>query len=152
MEEKIEEGVLNSRVDVAKNKQFAIAGLLTWVLILLAIFSCIWRNDCNVLVGLLIVLLLNRKFSLNPELYSKIIIHLLVALIIIDCIWMFIMFPYWNKTENEKFYSTTVNHLHGWVEFFGVLELLVKGCLIFILITIYKNFNGISGLFNFKYS
>ena len=100
--EKFEEGVLNSQVDFTKSKQFPLVGLLTWVLILLAIFSCLWRNDCNVLIGLLIVLILNRKFTSNPELYSKIIIHLLIALIIIDCIWMFIMFGYWNDSENEK--------------------------------------------------
>ena len=150
--EKFEEGVLNSQVDFTKSKQFPLVGLLTWVLILLAIFSCLWRNDCNVLIGLLIVLILNRKFTSNPELYSKIIIHLLIALIIIDCIWMFIMFGYWNDSENEKIYSTTANHLHGWVEFFVVLELLVKGGMVFLLFTIYKNFGSFSGLFKFNYA
>ena len=150
--EKFEERVLNSPVDITKNKKFALVGLLAWVLILLAIFSCLWRNDCNVLIGLLIVLILNRQFSTNPEIYSKIIIHLLVALIVIDIIWMFIMFPYWNNSENEKLYSTTANHLHGWVEICGFLELVVKCGMIFILFTIYKNFGSISGLFNFKYS
>ena len=150
--EKFEERVLNSQIDIGKNKKFIFVCLLSWVLILLAIFSCLWRNDCNVLIGLLIVLILNRKFTSNPELYSKIIIHLLIALIIIDCIWMFIMFGYWNDSENEKIYSTTANHLHGWVEFFGILELLVKAGMIFMLFTIYKNFGSILGLFNFKYS
>ena len=150
--EKFEERVLNSPVDITKNKKFALVGLLAWVLILLAIFSCLWRNDCNVLIGLLIVLILNRQFSTNPEIYSKIIIHLLVALIIIDIIWMFIMFPYWNNSENEKLYSTTANYLHGWVEICGFLELLVKCGMIFILFTIYKNFGSFSGLFNCKYS
>ena len=150
--EKFEERVLNSQIDITRNKQFALVGLLSWVLILLAIFSCLWRNDCNVLIGLLIVLILNRQFSSNPQLYSKIVIHLLLALIIIDCIWMFIMFRYWNNSENEKIYSTTVNHLHGWVELFGVLELLVKGGMVFLLFTIYKNFGSFSGLFKFNYA
>ena len=61
--EKFEEGVLDSQVDVTKSKRFALIGLLTWVLILLAIISCLWRNDCNVLIGLLIVLILNRQFN-----------------------------------------------------------------------------------------
>ena len=150
--ENFKEGVLNSQIDISKNKQFILVSLLSWVLILLAIFSCLWRNDCNVLIGLLIVLILNRKFTSNPQLYSKIIIHLLIALIIIDCIWMFIMFGYWNDSENEKLYSTTANHLHGWVELFGVLELLVKGGMVFLLFTIYKNFGSFSGLFKFNYA
>ena len=149
--EKIQEG-LNSPIDVTKFKQFALIGLFTWVLILLSIFSCLWRNDCNVLIGLLIVLILNRQFSENPGMYSKVIIHLLIGLIIIDTIWMFVMFPYWNNTQNEKIYTGVANHLHGWVEIFGILELLVKCCLIFFLFTIYKNFGGITGLLNIKYS
>ena len=150
--EKYEEGVLSSQVDVTKDKRFAFIGLLAWVLVLLAIFACLWRNDCNVLMGLLMILILNRQFNSNPALYSKIIIHLLVVLIIIDLIWMFIMFPYWNNYNNEKLYSDTANALHGWVEFFGILEIFVKAAMIFILFTLYKNFGPISGLFNFKYS
>ena len=150
--EKYEEGVLNSQVDVTKTNQFVLMGLLTWILILLAIFSCLWRNDCNVLIGLIIVFILNRKFNSNPELYCKIIIHLLIALVIIDSIWMFIMFPYWNDSKNEEIYTDSVNSLHGWVEFFGILEIFVKFAMTFILITFYKNFGPISGLLNFKYS
>ena len=150
--EKYEEGVLISQDDVTKSKQFALLELLTWILILLAIFSCLWRNDCNVLIGLIIVFTLNRKFNLNPGLYSKIVIHLLVALVIIDSIWMFIMFPYWNDSKNEEIYTDSVNSLHGWVEFFGILEIFVKFAMIFIVITFYKNYGPISGLFNFRYS
>ena len=150
--EKFEEGVLNSQVDVTKSKPFVLIGLLTWGLILLAIFSCLWRNDCNVLIGLLIVLILNRQFASNPGMYSKVLIHLLLALVIIDSIWMAVMFPYWNNSKNVKRYSTVENHLHGWVELFGILELLIKCGLIFLLFTIYKNFGGITGLFNFNYS
>ena len=150
--DKYEEGVLNSQVDVTKTKNFALMGILTWTLVLLAMFSCLWRNDCNVLIGLLIVLLLNRQFTANPGSYSKIMIHLLIALIIIDGIWMFIMFPYWNNSKNVKVYTRVANHLHGWVEFFGLLELLVKCGMLFFLINIYRNFGSCSGLFNFNYS
>ena len=150
--EKIEETVLNSQVDITKSKQFIYLELANWVLILLSIFSCLWRNDCNVLIGLWIVLLLNRQFTANPGSYSKIMIHLLIALIIIDGIWMFIMFPYWNNSKNVKVYTRVANHLHGWVEFFGVLELLVKCGMLFFLINIYRNFGSCSGLFNFNYS
>ena len=150
--EKYEEGVMNSQVDVTKTKNFALMGILTWTLVLLAMFSCLWRNDCNVFLGLIIVFTLNRKFSSNQGFYCKVLIHLLLALIIIDCIWMFVMFPYWNNYNNEKLYSDTANALHGWVEFFGILEIFVKAAMIFILISFYKNFGSITGLFNLKYS
>ena len=141
-----------SPVDITRSKQFIFAELLSWSLILLAIFSCLWRNDCNVLMGLIIVVTLNRNFKLNPGKYSKVIIHILIGLIIIDIIWMSIMWSYWNNTENEKIYTGTANVLHGWVEFLGVLEVLIKGGMIFMLFNIYKNFESWKGLLNFKYN
>ena len=125
------EGLNSPRdVDVTKTKQFLFLELSTWALILLAIFSCLWRNDCNVLMGLIIIITLNRKFKIDPAMYSKIIIHILVGVIIIDIIWMFIMWSYWNDSTNEKLYTGTANVLHGWVEFLGVLELIIKGAMI----------------------
>ena len=149
--EKLEEAVINSQVDVTKSRQFEFLELLSWALIILSIFSCLWRNDCNVLMGLIIVITLNRKVKINPVLYCKIIIHILIGLILIDFIWMCIMFPYWNNSENEKLYSGTANVLHGWVEFLGVLELVTKFGMIFFAFTLYKNFGSWKGLLNFRY-
>ena len=152
--EKYQENVLDSQRDVTKTKHFILLELLAWALILLAIFSCLWRNDCNVLMGLIIIITLNRKLKVNPGTYSKVIIHILVGVILIDLIWMFIMFSYWNDSENEKLYTGKANILHGWVEFLGVLELLIKGAMFFFVFIIYKNFNneGLKGLLNFKYN
>ena len=152
--EKYQENVLDSQRDVTKTKHFILLELLAWALILLAIFSCLWRNDCNVLMGLIIIITLNRKLKVNPGTYSKVIIHILVGVILIDLIWMFIMFSYWNDSENEKLYTGKANILHGWVEFLGVLELLIKGAMAFFVFIIYKNFNneGLKGLLNFKYN
>ena len=152
--EKYQENVLDSQRDVTKTKHFILLELLAWALILLAIFSCLWRNDCNVLMGLIIIITLNRKLKVNPGTYSKVIIHILVGVILIDLIWMFIMFSYWNDSENEKLYTGKANILHGWVEFLGVFELLIKGAMVFFVFIIYKNFNneGLKGLLNFKYN
>ena len=148
-----EEGVLNSQRDVTRTKQFIFLELSAWALVLLAIFSCLWRNDCNVLMGLIIIITLNRKLKLNPGIYSKIIIHILLGVIIIDLIWMFIMFPYWNNSTNEKLYTGKTNILHGWVEFLGVLELLIKGGMVFFGFIIYKSYEeNWKGLLNFKYN
>ena len=148
-----EEGVLNSQRDVTRTKQFIFLELSAWALVLLAIFSCLWRNDCNVLMGLIIIITLNRKLKLNPGIYSKIIIHILLGVIIIDLFWMFIMFPYWNNSTNEKLYTGKTNILHGWVEFLGVLELLIKGGMVFFGFIIYKSYEeNWKGLLNFKYN
>ena len=42
--EKLEEAVINSQVDVTKSRQFEFLELLSWALIILSIFSCLWRN------------------------------------------------------------------------------------------------------------
>ena len=143
---------LNSQIDVTKSKQFEFLELLCWALIILSIFSCLWRNDCNVLMGLIIVITLNRKFKTNPDFYSKVIINILLGVVVLEIFWMFIMFSYWNDSTNEKLYSGTANVLHGWVEFLGVLELLVKLGMIFFVFNIYKNFGNWKGLLNFRYN
>ena len=153
--EKYEEAVLNSQRDVIRTKQFILLELCAWALILLSIFSCLWRNDCNVLMGLIIIITLNRKLKINPGIYSKIIIHILVGVIIIDLIWMFIMFPYWNNSTNEKLYTGKANTFHGWVEFLGVLELLIKCVMIIFSFIINKNYEqnwSFYGLLNIKYN
>ena len=153
--EKYEEAVLNSQRDVIRTKQFILLELCAWALILLSIFSCLWRNDCNVLMGLIIIITLNRKLKINPGIYSKIIIHILVGVIIIDLIWMFIMFPYWNNSTNEKLYTGKANIFHGWVEFLGVLELLIKCVMIIFSFIINKNYEqnwSLYGLLNIKYN
>ncbi len=153
--EKYEEAVLNSQRDVIRTKQFILLELCAWALILLSIFSCLWRNDCNVLMGLIIIITLNRKLKINPGIYSKIIIHILVGVIIIDLIWMFIMFPYWNNSTNEKLYTGKANIFHGWVEFLGVLELLIKCVMIIFSFIINKNYEqnwSFYGLLNIKYN
>ncbi len=153
--EKYQENVLDSQRDVTKTKHFILLELLAWALILLAIFSCLWRNDCNVLMGLIIIITLNRKLKVNPGTYSKVIIHILVGVILIDLIWMFIMFPYWNNSTNEKLYTGKANIFHGWVEFLGVLELLIKCVMIIFSFIINKNCEqnwSFYGLLNIKYN
>ena len=106
-------------------------------------------------MGLIIIITLNRKLKLNPGIYSKVIIHILVGVIIIDLFWMFIMFPYWNNSTNEKLYTGKANIFHGWVEFLGVLELLIKCVMIIFSFIINKNYEqnwSFYGLLNIKYN
>ena len=151
MEEKF-----NRQVDreqyITNNNRFIIIQLLIWLLVLLAMFSCLWRNDFNVLLGLMLILTLNRKFRENPKFYCKSIIHLLIAFMIFDIIWMIIIFPYWYDSSNEKLYSNLEKSLHGWVTFFSVLELIDKGIIAFLFIPVYNNYDAFKSLFNFKYN
>ena len=151
MEEKF-----NNQIDrgqyITNNNRFVIIQLLLWLLVLLAMFSCLCRNDFNVLFGLMLILTLNRKFRENPKFYCKCIIHSLTAFIVFDIVWMIIIFPYWNDSLNEKLYSDTENTLHGWVSFFSILELIDKGIIAFLLVPVYKNYDSFKSLLNFKYN
>ena len=150
--DKYDMNILNEQKSSLNTKLFAIIELLTWLLISLAICSCLWRNDCNVLVGLIIILILNRKFDSNPTYYCKILIHILIVLIIVDTVWMFLLLPYWNDSNNEKLYTATANTLHNWVTFFSILELIMKLIIIYFFIRVYKSLASLITLFNIKYS
>ena len=151
MEEKFNSQI-NREQYITNNNRFIIIQLLIWLLVLLAMFSCLWRNDFNVLFGLVLILALNRKFQDNPKFYCKCIIHSLAAFIIFDIIWMIIIFPYWNDSNNDKLYSDKENSLHGWVSFFSILELIDKAVVIFLLIPVYKNYDIFKSLLNFRYN
>ena len=149
--EKYDMNILNEQKNSINTKKFAIIELLTWILISLAICSCLWRNDCNVLIGLIIILTLNRKFNNNPAYYCRMLIHILIILIIVDITWMFLLLPYWNDSKNEKLYTSTANTLHNWVTFFSVLELIMKFVIIYFLVQVYKGLAPIKTLLNVKY-
>ena len=74
--EKYDMNILNEQKNSINTKKFAIIELLTWILISLAICSCLWRNDCNVLIGLIIILTLKVILFILILLSNKLIIKL----------------------------------------------------------------------------
>ena len=128
--------------------------LLTWVLIVCAIFSCLIRNDINIAFGLIIIFILNRQYQLKKFFYSKILIHIIFFLIITDILWMFITFIFWNNEKNEDYeHWNKLRHIRNFIKFLSYFELFMKILIGYLLYMDFKNqTKSFKDLLNFNYN
>ncbi len=78
---------------------------LVWGLAVLSAFSCLIRNDFNIVFAFFILIILNNYYENNTKLFTKIIIQLLVLLIGADIIWFFVMWSVWGKEMNNSYWN-----------------------------------------------
>jgi len=128
--------------------------LLTWVLIVSSIFSCLIRNDINIVFGLIIIFILNRQYQLKKNFYSKILIHIILFLIITDILWMIITFLYWNNQKNEDYDNwNKLRHTRNFIKFLSYFEIFMKLLIGYLLYMDFKNQNkSFKNLLNFNYN
>lgn len=126
---------------------------LTYLLSAVSILNCIIRNDYNVVFGFLILGIINKFYLDNPKYFSKILIHLVSGLIIVDVIWIIIVLPYWNsKSENHNDYWESLSFIHTFSIILAFIEILIKALIGYFLINDYKKqFKSIKDLFLFNY-
>jgi len=90
----------------------------------------------------------------NKKYYSKILIHLLIGLILADIFWFIFISPIKNykKTVNVD-YMESLDSLHSFCFFMGILEILIKLVILALTLYDYRNFfyNDINFLLNFNY-
>ena len=126
---------------------------LVYLLGAISVCSCIIRNDYNVIFSFLILIIVNKYFSDGPKYYAKIIFQLMVALVLVDVIWLIITMPYWNSdsvTHND--YWESLSTVHTIAIIMAFIELALKVIIAVILFFYYKNTFKESGeLFNFHY-
>lgn len=127
--------------------------IVVYLLSALSVCSCIIRNDYNVIFSFLILIIVNKYFPDGPKYYSKIIFQLLVGLVIVDCIWLAIIIPYWNSDlvkHNE--YWESLSTIHTFTLILAFIEIGVK-LISAVLISIYvKNtFDDVGDLFTLHY-
>jgi hypothetical protein len=93
-----------------------------------------------------------RYIEENSKFYLKISIHLLVALCLVDIIWMAVIFPHWFSKAEGNAYWESLSTLHTFTAILSGLNLLVKGVIIFFAFNTYKIECGeISDLFKLTY-
>lgn len=100
------------------------------------------------------LVILNRFHAENPKFYSKILIQLNSALILVDILWLVIIMPYWGAQSNAKnIYWDSLSGIHTFALVLAFLELFLKGGLIALVFLDYKkNYpNDISNLFKLTY-
>lgn len=117
--------------------------------------SCLIRNDYNVLFSFLILVILNKFYRENSKLFSKILIHLLICLVLLDVIWLIIIMPHWrSKPKVQNLFWESLSGLHFFTLILAFLELFVKTILAGLIFWEYRATypNDMSELFNFSYS
>jgi hypothetical protein len=85
----------------------------------------------------------------------KVLIHLLIALVIVDILWLVIIMPYWNsKSTHKNAYWDSLSGLHSFTLVMAFLELFIKVSMAGLIFIEYRNKNGgdISELLKFGYS
>jgi len=90
----------------------------------------------------------------NKKYYSKVLIHLLLGLIMADCFWIIFISQgkSYKKTINIS-YLESLNSMHSFCIFLGVLEILIKAALLALITHDYRGFfpNEFSFLLNLDY-
>lgn len=119
--------------------------------------SCLVRNDYNIIFSILLLLVLSTYYNQNPQISSKIIVHLLSMLVGADIIWIITMSVCWvhpdkgnAMTEVDLFWNS-LQYLHGFVYVLAYIELVLKALLIYYLFTDFKTKYNWKELFNFSY-
>ena len=122
------------------------------------------RNDYNVIFSILILLILNNFYNSSPKITSKIIIQIFAILSISDILWIIYFSSAWthlSKEERSKIdigdtediinFWDSLWFIHGLVYFLSFIELILKGLLLYYLISDYNDKYTWKDLFNFNY-
>ena len=143
----------NNQTNLLNNTNSSNIRKLTWIYILFSFFSCLYRNDYNIVCSIILILLLDRFFIENEKFYSKIILQLLCLFLILDVVILFIYIPFAFNNGNKDFDSFFGSRLMAIL--IGIIIMLIKGIIFFIIFKRKNkenpNKNNIKDLFNFKY-
>ena len=123
-----------------------------WILISASIFSCLARNDYNIIGGISILIITCLFYNKYPKLILKISIHIYIGLCILDLIWLIIMMFVWTHGKGSSQFWKSLSIMHNFIYWFGVIEFIGKGYLIFLLFNDFKNFGNQNELLNFTYN
>lgn len=126
---------------------------LTYLLAALSVTSCIIRNDYNVVFSFLILAIINKYYTDGAQYYSKILFHLIAGLIIIDCIWIGITFPYWSSgSATHSKYWESLSTVHTLAIILAFVQVGVKAFMGFLIFNDYKNqYKQVGELFSLHY-
>jgi hypothetical protein len=99
-------------------------------------------------------MILNRLYQENDKFYMKVLIHLLLALIIVDILWLIVVMPYWTAHSGKNSYWDSLSGIHTFTIVLAFVELFLKGGMIGLIFIEYRKLYGnyITDLLQFSYS
>ena len=128
--------------------------LLSWVLIVLGIFSCSSRSDYNIIIGFLI-LFIRSQYMIDKskfKLLLKATIHILTLSLFVDIIWIWQYTSYWSQGDETSDLWKSLSFVHNLVYYLGIFEFLIKfPMLVFLFRQFQSNGGKNNELLNFNY-
>ncbi len=128
--------------------------LLSWVLIVLGIFSCSSRSDYNIIIGFLI-LFIRSQYMIDKsklKLLLKATIHILTVSLFVDIIWIWQYTSYWRQGDETSDLWKSLSFVHNLVYYLGIFEFLIKfPMLVFLFRQFQSNGGKNNELLNFNY-
>ena len=128
--------------------------LLSWVLIVLGIFSCSSRSDYNIIIGFLI-LFIRSQYMIDKskfKLLLKATIHILTVSLFVDIIWIWQYTSYWRHGDETSDLWKSLSFVHNLVYYLGIFEFLIKfPMLVFLFRQFQSNGGKNNELLNFNY-
>ena len=128
--------------------------LLSWVLIVLGIFSCSSRSDYNIIIGFLI-LFIRSQYMIDKskfKLLLKATIHILTVSLFVDIIWIWQYTSYWSHGDETSDLWKSLSFVHNLVYYLGIFEFLIKfPMLVFLFRQFQSNGGKNNELLNFNY-
>ena len=122
-----------------------------WVLIGFSIFSCLSRNDYNLIAGFLLLIIFNN-YSSDLKFTSKITIHILSVLTVFDLVWLIAMSFVWDHKNNyAQDYWSSLSWMHTMIFWFGFIEMVYKIALVVYMIINFKKEYSMNDLLNLNY-
>ena len=127
---------------------------LSWVLIVLGIFSCSSRSDYNIIIGFLI-LFIRSQYMIDKskfKLLLKATIHILTISLFVDIIWIWQYTSYWRHGDETSDLWKSLSFVHNLVYYLGIFEFLIKfPMLVFLFRQFQSNGGKNNELLNFNY-
>ena len=128
--------------------------LLSWVLIVLGIFSCSSRSDYNIIIGFLI-LFIRSQYMIDKskfKLLLKATIHILTVSLFVDIIWIWQYTSYWRHGDETSDLWKSLSFVHNLVYYLGIFEFLIKfPMLVFLFRQFQSNGGKNNELLNYNY-
>ena len=118
------------------------SNLLSWILIVSAIFCCSCRADYNVIIGFLILFLRSQSFSDKLKLLLKATFQILILSLFFDVIWIWQYTSYWRHGKDTSDIWKSLSFVHNLTYYLGIFEFLLKFP---ILTIIFKQFKSVGG-------
>ena len=128
------------------------SNLLSWILIVSAIFCCSCRADYNVIIGFLILFLRSQMFSDKMKLLLKATFQILILSLFFDVIWIWQYTSYWRHGEETSDLWKSLSLVHNLTYYLSIFEFLLKFPIVVIIFKQFKSAGGKNNeLLNFKY-